>query len=64
MTVRFAPDRLNAAVRLERARQIIREHGLYRIPVTRSHLDALTQATRDYDLATALLRPTGRRPVG
>lgn len=56
MNTRFALNRYDAAIRLERARQIIRENCRYRFPVTAQHLDAVQVAEREYNVATALLR--------
>lgn len=55
MPTRFAPNRVAAAQRLERARQVVRENTRYGLPVTKPHLDAIQKAERDYDQATATL---------
>lgn len=55
MPARFAPSRLVAAVRLEHARQIVREHIRYGFPVTQQHVQAVHNAEHAYDLATATL---------
>lgn len=47
--------RLTAACRLERAHQIVREHGRYGFPVTQQHLAHLADAESAYDRATARL---------
>lgn len=44
--------RLAAAENLERARQVIREHARYGIPVTDTHRAAVVTAELDYDLET------------
>lgn len=54
---RFTSNRLDAALRLERARQIARENTRYGYPVTQQHVDAIHAAEHDYDQATALVRP-------
>ena len=52
-----AIDRFAAAVALERARQVIREHTRYGFPVTRQHLAAVQAAESWYDRTTAFLIP-------
>jgi hypothetical protein len=54
---RFAPSRIEAALRLEIARQVIRESIRYGFPVTVQHMHAVHAAEADYDLATSLARP-------
>jgi hypothetical protein len=51
----FAPSRFEAACRMERARQIVRECKRYGYPVTPTDIHAVHDAERDYDLATAQL---------
>lgn len=54
---RFVPSRVKTALRLEIARQIVRESVRYGFPVTIQQVLAVRNAERDYDLATALIRP-------
>lgn len=52
-------DRYEAAIRLEKARQNIRETDLYGFPVTRTHRDEVHTAELAYDEATAAVRALG-----
>ena len=58
MPPRFVLNRVVAAQRLERARQIVREHTRYGYAVTQQHITAVHDAERDYELATTTLADT------
>jgi hypothetical protein len=49
-------DRYEAAIRLEKARQNIRETGRYGFPVTRAHREEVHAAEAAYNHATAVLQ--------
>lgn len=49
------PDRYEAAIRLERACQLIRESERYGFPVSQRQAAEAEQASAEYDLATAAL---------
>lgn len=49
-------DRYEAAIRLEKARQNIRESDRYGFPVTRTHRDEVHIAEAAYDEATAAVQ--------
>jgi hypothetical protein len=49
-------DRYEAAIRLEKARQLIRESGRYGFPITRAMNDSLHDAEAAYGRATAALQ--------
>lgn len=51
----FAPDRYEAAIRLERIRQQIRENARYGFPITNTHRIEVQEAEAEYDLATNVL---------
>lgn len=48
------PDRYEAAIRMEKARQRIREANRYGFRVTQADAAELAQATAEYDMATNL----------
>jgi hypothetical protein len=56
-TLHCVADRYEAAIRLERARQVVRECGRYGLPVNAQHTAELHAAEAEYDAATRLLRP-------
>lgn len=51
-------DRYEAAIRLERIRQLMRESSRYGLVVTRAHRDELHTAEVEYNAATAAIRET------
>jgi len=55
MPTLFPADRYEAAIRLERARQVVRESTRYGLPVTRQHLAEVRAAEQIYEAATAAL---------
>jgi hypothetical protein len=55
MPTLFPIDRYEAAIRLERARQVVRESTRYNFPVTSRHLAEVRAAEEIYEAATAAL---------
>jgi len=45
-------DRYEAAIRLERIRQTVREYLRYGVPVTAPHFEEMERANAEYDAAT------------